>query len=116
VDPTEDTRDVLSTILERRGVRVFSARRADDGLRLARLHRPQVIIWDLDAKARDPDATADGFERAARDADAALVVIGSRRAAATGGYYVAKPFQFAPLVQRIEELLARHAHTFARAA
>jgi hypothetical protein len=97
-------------------VRVFGVRRADDGLRLARQHRPQVIVWDVDAQAHDPNAVADGFERAAWQDDVALVVIGSGRTFATSGHYVRKPFQFAPLVRQIEELLAQRTFNLARAA
>jgi CheY-like chemotaxis protein len=116
VDPAEDTREVLEAIFERRGVRVWGARRADEGLRLARKHRPKVIVWDLDAKAQDPAAVADGFEQAAREQHGELLVIGNRRAGSADGNYVAKPFQFAPLVRQIEELLARTSRPLARAA
>jgi CheY-like chemotaxis protein len=48
VDRSEETREVLQAVLERRGVRTLAAGKAKKGLELARQHRPDLIVLDLD--------------------------------------------------------------------
>ena len=47
VDRSEETREVLQTVLERRGERTLAASRAVKGLELARRHRPDLVVLDL---------------------------------------------------------------------
>ena len=48
VDRSEETREVLQTVLERRGVRTLAAGRTAAGLDLARRHQPDLIVLDLE--------------------------------------------------------------------
>ena len=48
VDRSEETREVLQTVLERRGVRTLAAGRAEMGLELARRHHPDLVVLDLE--------------------------------------------------------------------
>ncbi|MGA7701688.1 MAG: response regulator, partial [Thermoguttaceae bacterium] len=48
VDRSEETREVLQTVLERRGVRILAAGRAEKGLELARRHHPDLVVLDLE--------------------------------------------------------------------
>ncbi len=115
VDPLEETRAVLETMLSRRGVRIVTTARRDEGLRLARDFQPDVIVLDCETPIVEPsddgDSTADAgqsFESAAPDHPPSLVLIGSARRATNAGSarYLQKPYDYAPLIHTIEELLA----------
>ena len=54
VDRSEETREVLQTVLERRGVRTLAAGRTETGLDLARQHHPDLIVLDLEIDDRRP--------------------------------------------------------------
>ncbi len=112
VDESEETQEVLSTALGRRGVRTFTAGRAREGLDMARQLHPDLIVLDLEI-----DDSADhsaGWEISPFAEDSAvqetpMVLLGSVRRHAQGlpdGEFVRKPYHFAPLIRRIEELLS----------
>ncbi len=105
VDRSEETREVLKTALERRGLRTFAASRGGRGLELARRHHPDLIVLDLELDDSDPET----FAEQSRADKAPLVVLGSVRREPLGiseAEFVAKPYHYGPLVRRIEELLA----------
>ncbi|MGO8691191.1 MAG: response regulator [Thermoguttaceae bacterium] len=107
VDSSEETREVLQTALERRGLRILSADRAGRGLELARRHHPDLIVLDLeveDAGAENPSAP---FVEQSRCDRARLVLLGSLRRGAppVDGEFVAKPYHYGSLIRKIEELL-----------
>ncbi len=126
VDHSEETREVLQTALERRGLRTFSASRAAPGLELARRHHPDLIVLDLELFDQDqnqddsdPSDVSAPFAEHFRVDRTPLVMLGSvRRAAAEipDGEFVAKPYHYGPLIRKIEELLAATSHRFARGA
>jgi CheY-like chemotaxis protein len=128
VDRSEETREVLQTVLERRGVRTMSAGKAQTGLELARRHRPELIVLDLElddmpaeqfarpaeqeclpAQQQPSMLTSSTYSSAARpEYEPYLVVLGSlrgRRGPMPNGEFVAKPYHYGPLIRRIEELL-----------
>ncbi len=108
VDASDETRVVLQTALERRGVRTMAASRAEQGLALAQRHHPDLIVLDLEIDSSGADAVAAPFAEQSRTDQAALVMLGSvrRRAPHSPGEYVAKPYHYAPLIRRIEEILS----------
>ena len=53
VDDEQDTRDILKLAFERHGVSVTCAGSADEALKLARAHMPQLIISDIGMPGRD---------------------------------------------------------------
>ena len=100
VDRSEETREVLQTALERRGVRTLSAARAEKGLELARQHHPDLVVLDLEMD----DMPSEQFSDQPR-----LVILGSLRRQGNclpGGEFVAKPYHYGLLIRKIEELLA----------
>ncbi len=108
VDSSEETREVLQTALERRGLRILSADRARQGLELARRHHPDLIVLDLEVEgARRPDNPSAPFAEQSRSDHARLVLLGSLRRGAppADGEFVAKPYHYGPLIRKIEELL-----------
>ena len=119
VDRSEENREVLRAALERRGCKIFSANRARQGLELARRHRPDVIVLDLELEDASPEELCAPFARESEVNRANLLVLGSLRRSqkpVLRGEFVAKPYHYAPLVRRIEQLLASAGHEYARCA
>jgi len=107
VDPSEETREVLQTALERRGVRIFSANRAKQGLELARRHHPDLIVLDLELDDTAEDH-CDRFAEQSHVNHTPMVMLGTVRRNKNElpyGEFVAKPYHYGPLIRRIEELL-----------
>lgn len=108
VDGSSENREVLATALERRGCRILTASRPERGLELAQRYQPDVIVLDLEGNTDAPEAFCAPFARQTEAAMPRLVVLGSIRTD-TGivgdGEIVAKPYHYAPLIRKIEELL-----------
>jgi DNA-binding response OmpR family regulator len=86
----------------------------DDGLQLARTHRPRVIVVDLDDARDDELATCARYEQECRRQQAALLVLGVARTAASGldnEQVVSKPYHYGPLIRKIEQLCRRSLET-----
>ncbi len=111
VDASDETRVVLQTALERRGMRTMVACRAKQGLALAQQHHPDLIVLDLEIDSGGPDEVAAPFAEQSRTDHACLVLLGSvrRPQPILPGEYVAKPYHYAPLIRRIEEILSANA-------
>jgi two-component system cell cycle response regulator len=118
VDRSEETRDVLRTALERRGLRVLAASRARRGLELLRRHHPDLIVLDLDLVGESSEQTCARFAGVASEQESDLVVLGSRRPPIAGqeGEFVRKPYHYGPLIRRIEQLLGVAGQALARCA
>jgi DNA-binding response OmpR family regulator len=110
VDSSAESREVLQTALERRGLRILSADRAQKGLELAREHHPDLIVLDLELDADGLESLSDPFAEQSREDRAPLVLLGNlrRRTPPSGGEFVRKPYHYGPLVRKIEELLSGH--------
>jgi CheY-like chemotaxis protein len=113
VDRSEETREVLQTVLERHGVRTLSAGHSAAGLELARQHHPDLIVLDLELDDVDrcaAELAADWPQNTpARQYQPHLVLLGNLRRwrdRAQGGEFVPKPYHYGPLIRKIEELLA----------
>ena len=104
VEPSADEREVLRTALARRGLRIFEAAEVEAGLALAREHHPRVIVLDDDAAS---DAAERRFTAGGK---ASLIVLGRAPRSASSGpdlpgtQIVAKPYHYAPLIHKIEQL------------
>lgn len=119
VDRSEEMHEVLEAALARRGVRTYYARRARHGLELAEQIRPDLIVLDLELDPASPEATCAPFARQSRQNETPLVVLGSARRGEGDpslGEFIRKPYDYGPLVRRIEELLARAKTVRRRAA
>ncbi|MGQ9574672.1 MAG: hypothetical protein ACUVUC_05090 [Thermoguttaceae bacterium] len=119
VDRSEDTREVLKTVLERRGVRTYAAGRARRGLELARQYRPDLIVLDLEADRPAEEELWMQFWAEGGSQPARLVILGGRwgrLGGAVRGEFVSKPYHFGQLIRRIEQLLCLGSLGQARAA
>jgi CheY-like chemotaxis protein len=108
VDRSADSREVLRTVLEKRGVQTWEASEPRRGAELAREHHPQVIVLDLDSGDAEQQEIRDQYQAESQDHDAYLVVIGrsvSYSQILPKDRILAKPYHYAPLVRTIEDLL-----------
>ncbi len=108
VDRSPESREVLRTVLERRGIEILEAAGARQGVALVQRHRPEVIVLDLEADAADDELVQDQFDAASREHHACLVVLGRARRyeqALPKDRIVPKPYHYGPLVRTIEQLL-----------
>jgi CheY-like chemotaxis protein len=111
VEPSADEREVLRTALARRGMRIWEAAGTDAGLRLAREHHPDVIVLDLEAGAEGDESVSAQFGAQSAEQIAALIVLGRARYCRSlpQDQVIAKPYHFAMLVHKIEQLAAKAA-------
>ena len=111
VDPSEDTRDVLQTILEAKGIPTIGAGLPETGLDLMRKLRPAVTVLDGEIEVTPPhddeDSPTKAFLKASTGPGSSLIILGSADAMdATGDkHLVRKPYHYGPLVRKIEELV-----------
>ncbi len=122
VDRSDEVRTVLRTALERRGLQIFDAARADTGLALAREHHPDLIVLDLEVQPAGSEASTYDFAATGDGQEATIVMLGSIRRSDPPNrqthimpqateHFVAKPYHYKPLISKIEQLLAaRHEH------
>lgn len=113
VDQSSENREVLRTVLERRGLEIFEADAASEGLRLAQSHHPEVVVLDADAacdeRALLSEQGRDAFDELAGTDDARLVVLGrlrGGRATRPDSRSLPKPFHFGALIDMIESLFS----------
>jgi CheY-like chemotaxis protein len=123
VDRSPETREVLQTVLERRGVRTLAAGRADMGMELAERHHPDLIVLDIETcdagipqalcdlgEISEPNDTAGQASSGtpAEQYEPSIIVLGSVRGQCErlpGGEFLSKPYHYGFLIRRIEELL-----------
>jgi len=86
----------------------MAASQAKQGLAMAQQYHPDLIVLDLEIDSVGPEEVAAPFAEQSRSDSASLVLLGSvrRRHPPPGGEYIAKPYHFAPLIRRIEEILS----------
>jgi CheY-like chemotaxis protein len=110
VDRSADNREVLRTVLERQGLRVFEAAEAESGLALARNHQPDVIVFDAESGDVTNDRQAAAV-LAAYSQRSRLLVLGqcADKPRLAGLRQLAKPYHFGPLVHTIHQLAAKAA-------
>ena len=109
VDESNETRQVLREVLQSRGMQILEAERADEGLALARDEHPDLIVLDLEIQHGTAQQVSASFAETSHDQHTPLILLGSarvRRTAPAGGEFVQKPYHYAPLIRRIEQLLA----------
>lgn len=109
VDRLSETREVLRTVLERRGLRIYEAAGQTEGWKLARKHHPDLIVMDVE-DGSPGDGVADVPPEAENNfAAVPIVLLGSARRPKKAGsdqVYVSKPFQYVDLIRQIEGILA----------
>lgn len=110
VDDSADSREVLHTLLQSRGVASLEVGGAREGLELIRQHQPSVVVLDLDAVADHDEALHNELDAATQHSQSALVVLGRARrylGRLPDGQVIQKPYHYGPLIEIIERLLDR---------
>ena len=108
VDRSAECREVLRTILERRGAATLEADRPEQAIPLADRFQPDLIVLDADSDQTAGAATENLREVAARTATP-IVILGTLRRAQgqlPPGQFVAKPYHYGQLLRKIDDLLA----------
>lgn len=108
VDPLDETHEVLKAALGRRGVDVVGSRDSIHGLAMARQHRPHLIVLDVEGDSSSGELPGRLANELA-SAPTPMLILGKLKQGLSeeGGYHVlAKPFHYAPLIRKIEDLLA----------
>lgn len=108
VDRSSESREVLGSLLSRRGATVLEAREPARGAQLADAEQLDLIVVDVEENRSLCEDSAQRLAAAAARNDAPIVVLGSYRRSASPwptSEFVAKPYQYSALIRRIEELL-----------
>lgn len=107
VDESEEARDVLSTVLERRGVQTFTASVSRRGAKIAREQKPDLVVFDVDSAPASPRQAFDSFTRDGEIEDAPIMAIGSCKftVASEEGEFISKPYHVSLLLEKIERFL-----------
>ena len=125
VDHSEENREVLQTALQRRGMRTLSAGQTALGLELAHLHRPDLIVLDLEVEDSRPEEIRTKFTQDPQITGTPIVMLGSIRLTSDDTPhgetspregFVEKPYHYGPLIRRIEQLLATGGQALSRTA
>ncbi len=125
VDRSEENREVLQTALERRGMRTLSTGQTTLGLELAHLHRPDLIVLDLEVENARPEEVHAKFAHDPQVSETPMVILGTVRlesnysqghTAVDAEGFVSKPYHYGPLIRKIEQLLAAGGQSLARSA
>ena len=109
VDKCPELREVLRTLLERRGVATLEARRAEHAIELANRFQPDLIVLDAESDHSESQCATEQLRAAASRNDTPIVILGkvsgpdSRH---SGAQFLAKPYHYGQLVRKIEGLLA----------
>jgi CheY-like chemotaxis protein len=117
VDRSAESRDVLRTILENRGVNILEAKQGAEGLELLREQHPRVVVLDLEVDGDDLAVLRGAFEDESRRNESSLVMLGRVKGAnrpehrdktSAARHIIEKPYHYGPLIRTIELLLQQH--------
>ena len=111
VDRSEETREVLRTVLQRRGVDILEAKQADQGLEILRERHPNVVVLDLEQEGSETDELHAAYASESLRSEASLVILGRVQGlvpASPGSRTIDKPYHYGPLIRTIEQLLEQH--------
>lgn len=108
VDPSADSREVLRTLLQRRGAQTCVTARIRHACQLAQREQPDVIVLDCDDRGRAVGEAVDDLGGFASRSSTPIVVLGTLQrhiSPLATGHFVSKPYHYAALIRRIEEIL-----------
>ena len=107
VDESDDSREVLRTILSQRGIQIFEAREQQAGLQIAKAQHPDVLVLDVDTPTGDLVHYDEIAEQAEIDRTS-VVLLGKipQWNGRSPREIVRKPYHYGPLIRKIETLLA----------
>ena len=111
VDESEESREVLRTILERRGWEIVDTAEPRQGLTLADHCQPDLIVLDLETLPHEDGSLRDQYDRQSQQSSTPIVLLGTTRVSQQRRAAGAKPYHYGPLVRTIEALLRQSQET-----
>lgn len=109
VDASRERREVLCLLLERRGAKTLEAARPEDAIRLARDEHPDLIVFDAESDDSGNGEPTNDLREIADGNHTPIVILGKvrqLRSPNSAEQIVAKPYHYAPLIRKINSLLA----------
>lgn len=108
IDRSAESRGVLRTLLERRGLAALEAARPEQGLALSQQERPDLIVVDADSDQSSSGENVENLCNAAGRTDTPIVILGTLREPRNhpGEQIIAKPYHYGALIRKIDDLLA----------
>jgi CheY-like chemotaxis protein len=108
IDRSAESREVLRTLLERRGVSAVEASHPEQAFTLTLDEQPDLIVVDADS---DSSATGECVENLCERAgltDTPIVILGTLRGSGgqSAAEIIAKPYHYGALIRKIDDLLA----------
>ena len=108
INDSEDTSQVLRTVLEPRGVQIFDTRHPDTGLKLAQRIHPTLIVLDWEVIPTNEPSIRDGLDHETESTQTPMLILGHvRKSEAVPPHYcvIPTPYHYGPLIRKIEQLL-----------
>ena len=108
VDRSQESRELLRSLLVRQGAEVVEAREAGAAADMAAARRPDLIVVDNDAPRTACHSGATRLAAAAARNAVPIVVVGTAKRGVSPlptEQFVAKPYHYGALIRRIESLL-----------
>jgi CheY-like chemotaxis protein len=119
VGSNDETREVLQTALNRRGVHIYSTNHTLDGSDLTLKHHPDLIVVDLDHDNVNLDNLSPSVLENRQGKNIPIILLGTfrhRKPQIPDSEFVSKPYHYRPLIHRIEELLGQDTRDVVRVA
>ncbi|MGH7475747.1 MAG: response regulator [Longimicrobiales bacterium] len=115
VEDNEDNRIVYATILQHRGYRVLEARNGEEGIRMARERKPDLILMDISVPVIDGWKATEILKQDGATAQIPVIALTAhalaedRETAKTVGCdgYLAKPCEPRTVVAEVEKFIGR---------
>ena len=108
VDESADSREVLSMLLARHGATTIEARRPNQAIALADQEPVDLIVFDAESDRSDSGSGTDDLKAAASRNGTPIVILGTvrnRKKRPEEGQFLAKPYHYGQLINKIENLL-----------
>ena len=108
VDASQESRDILRALLNRQGAEILEAARIEAASSIADREQPDLIVYDSDCDPSPTNQATHSLARLASRSAIPIVVLGTLSRdlrPPLGENLVAKPYHYAPLLRKIENLL-----------
>ncbi len=116
-DDEEGVRSLVRMTLDSADYEIIEASDGEEALELARTHRPELILLDVEMPGRSGFDVCRALKQDAKTADATILMLSARAqeadmedgAAAGADGYFTKPFSPFALMNKVDEVLGRAA-------
>ncbi len=113
VDDNPDANEIMSVALRSEGAEVFSAEGGDEGVDLARVHQPNIILLDVMMPKGDGWTTIRTLKGDARTWDIPVIIVTAKGPGMKADFemegavaYFTKPFEAGKVVDKVFQILS----------